>query len=365
MSETVCLYCPAPLLSLEHALPAAFGEFENAPYLRNRICSECNNHRLGVLDEQIARSGPEAFIRRYYGVTGRTTHDSVNPFYRGSAGGQRLEMKVYDPNLGCEILVECTDTVFRQLRQLVFVEQPAKKTHQLPILEGMTPEQLRSAFNTLNVSPPYEMYVVCGNEEREWVHDLVKAASPSVAFGPPIAGATKYDPGAVITFGLTDRYFRGIAKIGFHYFLSQFPECTGHEPQFANIRQYIALDGASGVDSANQFVGERPLPLIGEMLGGARPDGWIGHALCADITSGDCRAHVRLFISADFRPRIYTVRLGGDPMDRIAAASGHGFRYFPDGPHGRFAGETISLTCTRADFPPQPLAPAVAPPTQS
>src|ERR1700757_59994 len=81
VSDNICLYCPEPALSLEHIIPAALGEFQEGPLLRNRICKTCNN-ALGLLDEQMVRSGPEAFIRRYYNITGRPGHDSVNPFYR-------------------------------------------------------------------------------------------------------------------------------------------------------------------------------------------------------------------------------------------------------------------------------------------
>ena len=48
------------------------------------------------------------------------------------------------------------------------------------------------------------------------------------------------------------------------------------------------------------------MTLIGEMLNGDRPDGWVGHALCVDVTNGAYRAHVQLFLSEDFPPRIYT-----------------------------------------------------------
>jgi hypothetical protein len=50
-----CLYCSSPANSIEHVLPAAFGEFAAAPVLENRVCDICNNRRLGVLDEQLAR----------------------------------------------------------------------------------------------------------------------------------------------------------------------------------------------------------------------------------------------------------------------------------------------------------------------
>jgi len=171
----ICIYCQQTADSLEHPLPAAFGEFESAPQLVDRICRKCNNERLGVLDEQLTRCGPEAFIRRFYGVQGRGSHDPVNSFYRGSAKGQRLEMKVFDSKFGFEVLLECDNGVFRQLCQLVFIEQSGGKTHHLPIRAGISPEQLRAAFNNLGVSPPYEMHVLYGEEELVWIEPLLKA----------------------------------------------------------------------------------------------------------------------------------------------------------------------------------------------
>ena len=351
----ICIYCQQIADSLEHPLPAAFGEFENAPQLVDRICRKCNNERLGVLDEQLARCGPEAFIRRFYGVQGRGSHDPVNSFYRGSAKGQRLEMKVFDPKFGFEVLLECDNGVFRQLCQLVFIEQSGGKTHHLPIREGIRPEQLRAAFNNLGVSPPYDMHVLYGPEELVWIEPLLKATSPAISFGPGTQASSNYPAGTAVKFSLTNRYFRAVAKIGFHYFLTQFPEFSGHEPAFADLRRFI-LDETAGVDQANEFVGERPLPLIGEMLNGSRPDGWVGHALCADISDGECRAHVQLFICEDFQPRIYTVRLGKNAAVQGFPAFGHGYLYYPDGRRGKFSGETVSLTTTRADFGPLPLA---------
>jgi hypothetical protein len=76
VTANTCFYCGEPADSLEHPLPAAFGKFEGAPYLRDRICVKCNNS-LGVLDEQLTRCGPEALLRRVYGVQGRATHDKV------------------------------------------------------------------------------------------------------------------------------------------------------------------------------------------------------------------------------------------------------------------------------------------------
>lgn len=357
MPENTCLYCPKPALSLEHIIPAALGEFEHAPLLQDRICRTCNN-QLGLLDEQMTRSGPEAFIRRYYNITGRPGHESVNPFYRGSAGGKRLEMKAFDPNLGFEILFERTDGDYRQLRQLVFIEQTSRKTGHIPIGEKMTPEELRAAYKRLELTPPLDMYVICGQEEMQWVQELVSATSPGTGFGPGSQGTKIYGSGTPVSFSLAERYFRAVAKIGFHYFLSQFPQYSGHEQKFADIRRYITT-GDKDVNRANEFVGERKVPLVGEALGGARPHGWVGHILCADVTNGEYRAHVQTFICEDFQPRIYTILLGRSPHDLANSSAGHAFVYFRGGYHGKFAGEAHPLTPARFEFPPQPLTPVV------
>ena len=58
------------------------------------ICSICNNQRLGLLDEQVARCGPEGFMREFYGVKGRAHHAAVNPFARGFARSARFALLI-------------------------------------------------------------------------------------------------------------------------------------------------------------------------------------------------------------------------------------------------------------------------------
>lgn len=161
-----CLYCPAEANSLEHALPAAFGEFESAPFLENRVCTKCNNTRLGLLDEQLSRCGPEAFLRTHFGVSGRDGHDAVNPYYRGSAGGRRLEMKAFDPTWNTEVALEYSNGQVRQRRELVFVESASGKTHHLPIPDDLRdPEKLRAMYARLGVTQPAECRVISDAQE--------------------------------------------------------------------------------------------------------------------------------------------------------------------------------------------------------
>jgi len=56
---------------------------------------------------------------------------------------------------------------------------------------------------------------------------IISAVWPSVTLGPGVLGAKNYEKGAVVELQVTDRYYRAIAKIGFHYFLTQFPAFDG------------------------------------------------------------------------------------------------------------------------------------------
>ncbi|HSP14046.1 MAG TPA: hypothetical protein VLV78_04770 [Thermoanaerobaculia bacterium] len=345
MSE--CIYCNATADSLEHPLPAAFGEFINAPQLENRICKPCNNTRLGVLDEQLSRCGPEGLLRRHYGITGRANHEPVNPFYRGSAGGHRIEFKTYDEQLGFDVLIECDAGVYRQVRQIIFVEQSGR-THHLPIREGNTPEQLRAAYEELGVKRPAELHFLCDDDEKHWVEPLLIKTFGGTLSSTRAEGSATYN-GAIGTVTVTNRYFRAIAKIGFHYFLTQYPGYTGEEENFSKLRTFI-LDEDSPLERANDFIAKRELPLLQAMLrAGTRPAGWRAHLLAAEIKNGALLGHVQLFITEDWPAPAYTIQLGHGSLLRDRAA-GHLYAYYQDGPHGSYAGEAQELATKRTSL---------------
>jgi len=354
---TTCLYCDNPADSVEHPLPAAFGEFENAPVLEDRICRQCNNTRLGLLDEQFARCGPEAVMRRFHGIKGRDSHEAVNPHYRGSAGGRRLRMTGYDNAMGMEVELEIVRKgEVRQSCQMVVIDTEGK-AHHLPITSDLRdPEKLRASFQKLGVAQPAEVRLIFDPSEREWLEPLVKAAWPTASLSEKGLGATNYE-GAVVELQLTDRYFREIAKIGFHYFLTQLPQYSGSEDCFAAIRGFI-IDDARGLDRVNRFVGVRSKPLLTPMMDGGRPDGWVAHVLCAEIRDDEMLAHVEFFVSHDYRSVVYTVKLGKNDSGGATVATGHIYRYFEDGPVGKFAGEARPLMVTRR-AEGDPLKPAI------
>lgn len=355
-----CLYCPNPGDSLEHPLPAAFGEFQNAPFLENRICERCNNTRLGRLDEQLTRCGPEAVMRRFFGVQGRKNHEEVNPHYRGSAGGHRLEMTAFDTEMGVEVELETFQGQVRQSRQMIVVDADGK-AHHLPIPDGLRdPEKLRASYLKLGVTNPADVRLVCDSAEREWLEPLVKAAWPTVSFAKWGLGARNYENGAVVKLQLTDRYFRALAKIGFHYFLTQFPTYDGSEVCFSDVRKFI-IEDSGGLDRVNTFVGVRSNPLLTPLMDGAVPNGWIAHVLCVEIREDECLAHVQFFVCKDYRSQVYTIRLGANGSAVPVAATGHIYKYFGGGREGRFSGEARSLSITRVVADAPPLKSAIAP----
>jgi hypothetical protein len=355
---TICLYCDSPANSVEHPLPAAFGEFNNAPVLEDRICRQCNNARLGLLDEQFARCGPEAVMRRFHGIKGRDSHEAVNPHYRGSAGGRRLRMTGYDSAMGMEVELEIVRKgEVRQSCQMVVIDTEGR-AHHLPITRDLRdPQKLRASFHKLGVTQPADVRLIFDPSERQWLEPLVKAAWPTASLSEKGSGAANYQ-GAVVELQVNDRYFRGIAKIGFHYFLTQFPQYSGSENCFAAVRSFI-IDDAGGLDRVNEFVGVRSKPLLTPMMDGRRPDGWIAHVLSAEIRDDEILAHVEFFVSLDYRSVVYTVKLGKNDPGRLTAAIGHIYRYFGDGPVGKFAGEARPLLVTRR-AESEPLKPAIA-----
>jgi hypothetical protein len=100
-----CIYCSNEANSLEHHLPRALGKFKGYVPLTDRVCSDCNE-KCKLLDEQLCRSGIESFFRTYLGITGRKEHQKVNTFYRGSAGGGRLELQGTNQQTGNSVLLE-------------------------------------------------------------------------------------------------------------------------------------------------------------------------------------------------------------------------------------------------------------------
>jgi len=331
------LYCDRVPRSEEHPLPAALGEFREGPTLFNRICKQCNERRIGVLDEQLVRCGPIAVLRKRFGIQGRQHHEKVNPFYRGSAGGQRVKFLAWDEAFQCELLIELTGgNQGRQLTQLI-LRGASGPHHHIPLTASTTPKSLREQIAALKLDAPLELRLIYDPPNEQWAVDLFKELWPDEQLPQTTTGASGFK-GGVVQFQTTNRYFRGIAKIGFHYFLTQFPEFTGHETFFDDVRDFIINDTKElSPDRINRFIGIHRYPIT------PPSPTFVGHLLCAEINRGQFAAHFEPFVTPSGRMQAFQIRLGCDSTVQYSALRSHLYLYFGNGKVGRFSGDAVRV----------------------
>jgi hypothetical protein len=342
-----CIYKPEVVgiehllpLTVEHPLPRALGKFKGYVPLVDRVCSHCNGI-FGQLDEQLCRCGGEAFFRKYLGITGRREHEAVNSFYRGSSGGGRLEMSGTSHETGEEKEVELVgpDSV-RELRCVKLVAED-DCVHTIPITDGMTPEDFRKKVAALGVKFFKHGDISAAPEEIPWVESLFDGFTieKKAEWVQPV-GPIMYGPFS-IKLTVTGRYFRAIAKIGFHYFLTRFPKFRGDEPSFSGIRNFIAND--SRIDEIGQFVTYSREQAVYQLRASDGLSVW-GHVLLAETNYNSFQAKVQLFVGPQNRSVVYTIQLGRNPSPiHYSEAYGDFFAYYPIEERGEFDGEVSEL----------------------
>ncbi len=328
-----CIYCGDTNFSREHGMLRCLGEFEGYEGLLDRVCAGCNNG-FKKIDEQLCRSGREAFFREYLGIEGRKHHGKVNPFYRGSAGGKRIEVEAVSSEHGVPpIALELTDGTLRERRQITIIDGNGHR-YQIPFQDKMTPEQFRAQFDSLGIKSIQNADVYCDDDEKEWIRTLLATLGSDVTFQrddrqPSLA---RYDS-ALMTFEVTPLYIRAIAKIAFHCFLGFVPRFRGDEECFSEIRSFIQSEGSPS-DWGRFVACER------KIYGGTRPATW-GHLVTAEIDYSRLTSRVQLFLGPlESEPYLFTVNLGRNPSRNDSGLKEiRFFEYFPQAERrGRIVG---------------------------
>jgi len=335
-----CIYCGASDLTVEHPLPRALGNFKGYVPLEDRLCQRCNVI-CGQLDEQLCRCGSEAFFRKFLGLSGRSAHDEVNSFYRGSSRGGRLEMVGTNHDTGEEKELELVGPA--EVRELRCVKLTAEddSTYTVTITDGMTKEEFRKKVAAFGVKFFKHANISAAPEEIPWVESLFEGFTMQgkTEWVQP-TGPIVYGP-LTIKFTVTDRYFRAIAKIGFHYFLTKFARFRGDEPCFEAIRNFIVKD--CPLDDIPSFVNYSREPFVYQLRVGDRLSAW-GHLVCVESNYSDFRAKVQLFAGPETRPLVYTVQLGKNPsLIHYSEAYGDFFAYYPIEERHEYDGEVTEL----------------------
>jgi hypothetical protein len=161
------------------------------------------------------------------------------------------------------------------------------------------------------------------------------------------------EPGIIVSarsvFSVSQAYLRAIAKIGFHSFLHFFPNFTGFEPTFDDIKRFIY----HGTGGPNPFVWGQQGPI----LPGLEAYGAPVHVVACEWEQGFLHTRLQFFVglktgmrlkagsaggaSIETEPGrfVWVVRLGRNPSRLVyEARTGALLRYFSkieDGYHGQ------------------------------
>jgi hypothetical protein len=203
--------------------------------------------------------------------------------------GEEKELELVGPNS------------VRELRCVKLIAED-DSAHTITITDGMTPEEFRKKVTALGIKFFKHAYISAASEEIPWAESLFEGfiIDRKIEWFQP-TGPIMYGPFA-IKFTVTDRYFRAIAKIGFHYFLTKFPRFRGDEPCFSEIRNFI-MNGCP-IDEIGRFVTNSQEQFAYQLRAGDRLSAW-GHLIGVDSGYMGFRAKVQLFVGPESRSTVY------------------------------------------------------------
>jgi hypothetical protein len=334
-----CIYCSETKeVSKEHYLPEGLGRFKNFEALNDRICKDCNNTFGRAIEEQFCRGGEIGFMRYALGIKGKEHHNPVNPFMRGSAGMRAYDMKAKMFGGNQEVLFQLipgsrNDAEYLPHMRITTYED---EVHYIRIPPDMTdPAALLGELKRRGIGKFKEVYVHVPTSERERVDKLIAVLNVQKPgeWGESPMGESPVRIDAVTKYDVDDRFFRAVAKIGFHYLLKNF-HYRGDEDMFADIRNFIM----KGEGDVKKFVNASKEKQIIEQVKWGMVPNLDCHIVTAETTPDSIFSRMQFFLGPDTAvPHVYTATLA-TPETALYSEMGHIFCYYPEGPQDGFAG---------------------------
>jgi len=185
----------------------------------------------------------------------------------------------------------------------------------------------------------------------EWAWDLIRQAFPDMRHEerePIPEGVQRKTPGGLKCV-LTKSYYRAIAKIALHYYLTRNQRgLTGHELYFKKICQFIRY----GEGDRAEFFDKPGPPLVlwlGQKVGDGqtRPTEW-GHLLVVIDSEKQAHAQVRLFAGPEvvLEPhRVLIADLG--PIVHPCPGSAHVYKFEEMPDISRYSGRVYEESISR------------------
>jgi hypothetical protein len=338
-----CIYCGNVIDGArgegDHIIPVQLGEFRGDVRFR-RICTSCNN-AIGRSEQQFLRCGPESFLRDV--VNPRVPHRRQrgrSPAKRVmGAPGPESTISRGDHN---QLVFRCEDnpTNIFPVDQLV-IHDDKDQEHFVQLFPNMRPEQLLERVKKAGVNVINRAWVHCEEDHLFRFRCLVVAAWPQ----HPIQELSVTDAGVhpvagQITVTVTDHYFRAIAKIAFHYYLSRCQRgLRGDERCFEPIRSFIMTGGDSDRFFGKSHI-EFAIPCGDLPTGGVvTPRQWC-HVMAADESASVVVIHLQFFVGPGCVPPPWYVTLGdiGSPLVVPDLTWGHVYLYDDPPLPGGYAG---------------------------
>lgn len=343
-----CIYtvpddlCPgrAPL-SDEHYLPRGLGNFRGFTPLANKICKECNG-RFGGLEDVFLHSSPEAIFREFVGQVGRKRHRDKRIFDEPTFGLPPPTIIGKQPGEEYEVLWEIItgQLQLKQMRQVVLRDTegnyhqvliPADKINTTEALETLLTEKNLGKAELVSFFSDSEedarlIETLCGDRtgDREW------NLNPALREGQTIE--------VLMVANISERYWRAVAKIGFHFFLTHFTVFTGLEGEFDAIKRFIYNGG-----DHRPYVFSTTEQFAAEFKMGGRLKMW-GHLLTAQYDYQRAEARMQFFAGPHHLPLVWGVRIGRSPS-RLHHSQSKGFAYlYFDELDGEYHGAMNEIT---------------------
>jgi hypothetical protein len=349
--QTACIYCGAPANSGEHWLPRGFGAFKGLTRLRDRVCTECNNALGQDLDEQLLRTGLTGFSRQAAGIQGRSKHAKVSVFhYRAGEALPPTTLLLPAPDGVGKILGEVVpDATYgksgRPLRQLIFKRSNGERVC-IPFPPAWNAEQIKGAIREYDVEGAELVEVYMGPDEspdscfemRRVLTDALGTFSALARYG---ADEKVVEKPTELHAYVTTKYLRGLAKIGFHYFLWSSGAWRGDEHEFEPLRDFIKR----GTGNSQEFVEVKTRQFILQLEQKLVP-AHKSHFFFAEVNRTEALARIQFFVGPGALPPPSLIRLGRSPS-RLHGRflSAHRVWYYDDKSDG-YDGEIETLDVT-------------------
>ena len=353
MNRTVkCIYCGISFDPTkgegDHILPVQLGEFRNDIRFR-RICTSCNN-KIGRSEQQFLLCGPESFFR-----------DLVKPKIpkkrqRGrsqvkAALGASSPQSTIDHGDHRELVKRTKDnpTNVFAVDQIV-VHDDQGKEYFIKLFTGMCPEHLKNRIKKCGISKIDKSWLHCDTERwMEFKHLMEKTWPKSKVRSLPGREIGIIHVEGRIAFKATDHYFRSLAKIAFHYYLTHSRRgFRGDEQCFDLIRNFI-MNGGDDKAFFKQPGPEFVMPFGKIPSGGVKTPKYWCHIIAADETDKVAVVYLQLFVGRGCIPKPHYIKLADINAIILVSNStwGHVYLYDESPRSGRYAGQVEQAQITR------------------